>query len=572
MKRKMYLPGLVIGVLVSSIIMFFVESYGAKYNYSSIGDDIDRFGDVYEYLLGAYVEEIPPEKLSELVVDSINELLGRLDPYSMLAYKRVREDLKIQTTGEYGGLGIFIQKRSAKDWPTVMEVFPGSPAEKSNLRMGDRVVEIDGEPTLNLDIDEIVGRLRGKPKDPVNMKIMRDGVSGYLDIKVIRDNIVRHNVTYTAVLDGDTGYIKLDGFTDGAVKELKDSINVLNRKDIKGLILDLRGNPGGMLAEAQNISGLFLEKGNVVVTTRGRAGKNEHRYNVEDNPVLSERPLIVLINRGSASASEIVAGAIQDWDRGLCLGDTTFGKGSVQTLFNFSDTRSSLKLTTAYYYTPSGRRIHREDNETDEDAGSEELDEPDKERELNGGKTEFYTKKYKRPVYGGGGIAPDILVKMPELTHFPRSLIMQGTAFKFAVHYANAHQDITEDFEVDDSVLNEFAEFIKDEDHFKYKPPGMDLLDEFEKVIETEKINTVVQEELKNLKSSLKARQDKDFSENKDEIRRLVKREIFTSFWHQRGRVMANMNKDPQILEALKIIKDPGLYNSYLKLGALSKK
>ena len=555
MKKKQLLPVLLLAVVLSSLVMFFVESFSAQYNLH--GDDIDRFGGVYRSLFKYYVREIPQEELSQLVVDSINDMLAQLDPYSVLAYRRADDELEIQTTGQYGGLGIMIQER--KKWPTVMEVFPETPASDNGLVTGDRIVEIEGVSTYDLTMDEVVGRLRGGPGDPVSIVVERPGVEGKLPFIIKRQEIERRNVGYYSLLDSNIGYVKLGGFTERASNEIEKALSYLMEKQVTGLILDLRNNPGGMLPQSQYVADMFLNKGDIIVTTKGRGRKNKGVYKATKDPVVPDNiPLVVLINRSSASASEIVAGAIQDWDRGLCIGDTTFGKGSVQTLYKIDNVpRSSLKLTTAYYYTPSERLIHRIQRQTPDDE-TEERVESRKSSKI------YYTKKFGRPVNGGGGIAPDILVHVPPVKHFVGLLISQGTLFDFAVRYNNTH-DVTQDFTVRDEVMAEFAAFIEDKEHFTYKPAGIELLNEFEEMVKKEKFSQKIKDKLIELKKSLEAGRDEEFLASKEDIRRLIKQEIFAAEGGKEGRVRASLQDDIQLDKAIEVLKDSELYNSYFK-------
>ncbi len=424
-------------------------------------DNLKIMSEVYERVINNYVDEKDPKEVME---GAIKGMLGDLDEHSNYLPPRNYEDLVMSTEGEFGGLGITINIRD--HFPTVVSPIEGTPAYYMGIQGGDQIIEIEGESSKDFTSNEAVKLLRGKPGTDVNITIQRPGVENPLPYTVTRDIIKIESVPYGFMID-DIGYIRIQNFARSTQDEVRAKLDELTAAGMKGLILDLRFNPGGLLDAAQGVSELFLEKDNLVVFTKGRLRSQNHSfYSEARGKVYNEVPTIVMINGSSASASEIVSAAIQDHDAGLVVGKTSFGKGSVQTVFRL-DEDEALKLTTARYYTPSGRSIHKtrprhgeegpmpepeaEVSELDPDPAEKEMDRFDKEK--------FYTDS-GRVVYGGGGINPDIEIDQDFLTDFEVAVERDGALFSFAVDYATDHKDIPEDFELSDGDYRRFKEFL----------------------------------------------------------------------------------------------------------------
>ncbi|RPH92278.1 MAG: S41 family peptidase, partial [Calditrichaeota bacterium] len=398
--------------------------------YDAVSRNLKIFGRVYKETANNYVQDIDPQKFMRA---GINGMLDELDPYSVYLEQEAQDDIEIMTRGKYYGVGMRISKRDG--WPTVAEQpFPNSPSEKVGIREGDVIIEIDGNSTKSMSLSKTAAALRGKEKgSTVVIKIRRIGVDESMTFSLIRDEIIVSDIQFSGFVEPGIGLIKLNVFNRGAEKQLMNAIENLMDRGMDALILDLRSNPGGLLDVAVSVAGNFLPKGELVVYTQGRTPSNSKEYRTTENPLFSSLPLVVLVDEYSASASEIVAGALQDLDRGVIIGESTFGKGLVQTVLPIDRSSAgevTLKLTTAKYYLPSGRLIQKPDvfktgrnsvfwsddtkDVEDEDDEEFELEKEDGDdgHSQNPNKTEEQEKKYVtkngRQVNGGGGIKPDI--------------------------------------------------------------------------------------------------------------------------------------------------------------------
>jgi carboxyl-terminal processing protease len=435
-------------------------------------DNLKIMGDVYDKIINNYVDEMDPKEVMEA---AIKGMLDNLDEHSNYLPPMNYEDLVMSTEGEFGGLGITINIRD--HYPTVVSPIEGTPAYYMGIQGGDQIIEIEGESSKDFTSREAVKLLRGKAGTQVNITIQRPGVENPLPFTITRDIIKIESVPYAFMMD-DIGYIRVQNFARPTKDELKDKLDELTAAGMQGLILDLRFNPGGLLDAAQGVSELFLTKDELIVFTKGRLRSQNHSFYSETRGnVYNDVPTIVMINGSSASASEIVAAAIQDHDAGLVVGQTSFGKGSVQTVFRL-DEDEALKLTTARYFTPSGRSIHKdrprhgaddpidqfiEDEAADDDEAEpepEELDKDPAEKEVHRFHQEKFYTDSGRVVYGGGGINPDIEIDQDFLGDFEVAVERDGALFGFAVDYASKHESIPADYEVSDEVFTEFKEFL----------------------------------------------------------------------------------------------------------------
>lgn len=411
----------------------------------TVYEDMDRFGAVLAKIMDYYVEEIGSE---ELIDAAIEGMLSKLDPHSVYLNKHQWENLMIETQGEFGGLGITISIRDR--FPTVISPIEGTPAYRLGIQGGDRIVEIEGESTRGWSSERAVSKLRGRAGTQVNVTVNREGLEDSLYYTITREIIKVPSITYWDNIDG-VGYVRVARFAQRTARELDGIISDFEDEGIRGLVLDLRANPGGLLDAAKNVSELFLEKGRIIVSTESRIQKYNNQYKSDSRSVHSGYPIVILVNGASASASEIVAGALQDWDRAAIVGQKTFGKGSVQTVFQVGGD-SALKLTTQKYFTPVHRSIHRDErtgeDEEDVSIGTEEQEEREEYRTYGG-----------RVVYGGGGITPDWEIEPVMLTDLQRRLEMMLVFFSYAVQYT-AYHDVDESFEPSDEVFEEFKEFV----------------------------------------------------------------------------------------------------------------
>lgn len=407
-----------------------------------------------------YVREVDSK---ELIENAINGMLQELDPYSGYLTEKQYNELKVETKGEFGGLGIHIGIRNKV--LTIISPMEGTPAARAGLLAGDKIIEIEGKSTEGITIEEAISKLRGEPGTKVTITISREGVRKPFKITITREIIRIRSVPYAAKINDDIGYIKFLHFSKDAHQEIKKAIDSLFLLGVKKIIFDLRNNPGGLLEEGIAVADLFLDEGKTIVITRGRKYEFQREY-IASPESYKEFPMVILVNMGSSSASEIFTGALQDWERAVVLGDTTFGKGSVQTLYPIKETGGAIKLTRAYWYTPSGRCI---------DAHKVELER--KKRE--GKETVFYTLGKRRlKLKGEGGIIPDLVMEIetPESYEFMSPFVRENTFFSYAVTYVKRHKKIQKDFIVTDAILQDFKKFaiskgvkFKDEEFLKYK-------------------------------------------------------------------------------------------------------
>ncbi len=397
-----------------------------------------------------YVDEEDPALLIE---ESIKGMLKALDPYSEFLTPEDFENFKTHTSGVYGGVGMQVMQQDGK--VVITGVFDGSPAQRAGLLPGDIIVKVDGEDVTSWDLTDVVNKIKGEPGTKVKITVVRPGVDELLTFEVTREIIKVPLVPYYTLVDGEIGYVRLSQFSTGAATQLKNKIEELKKKGAKKFVLDLRGNPGGILYEAVQVANIFLDKGNMIVLVRGRAPDSDEYYKAEEEPELEfDVPVVVLVDYGSASASEIVAGALQDWDRAILIGDTTYGKGSVQRLIPLEG-NYAVKLTTARYYTPSGRSIDRTTTTL-----RERKEKKDKKEHLV-----FFTKRLGRKVYSGGGIVPDIVMQYDREPVIVQKLIADGLFWSFASDYKASHD--SPPAKIDDKLFQEFVNYVLKSDKAK---------------------------------------------------------------------------------------------------------
>ena len=505
-------------------------------------------GAVYDRILHNYVDEVDPSELTEA---AIRGMLEMLDEHSQYLPPDSFEDLMMSTEGEFGGLGITIVVRD--HYPTVVSPIEGTPAFFMGVQGGDQIVEIEGKSTFDWKSDDAVKLLRGEPGTRVSIKLRREGVAEPIPLTITRDVIKVESVPY-AFMIGDIGYVRIANFARTTADELGRKLGELEKQGARGIILDLRWNPGGLLDAARQVSELFLPKGDLIVFTKGRLqGQNVSYYSEPRGPVRHELPMVVLVNGSSASASEIVAAALQDHDAALIAGKTTFGKGSVQTVFRL-DEESALKLTTAKYYTPSGRSIHKDrhrddsdldltDQEGDADA---EADSPPAESpaleptnpEVPRHEKEQYKTDMGRLVYGGGGITPDVEYDQPFLNDYEVALERDGVLFSYASHYAAQHE-IERSFQVDAATVSDFQSFLARREKFP--------------------------EYLREYKL---ANPDSLFAANRDYIERGIRREIMRRGFGAQEAYKVAIEEDVQLRDALALFQRAKSLKDLLRLAA----
>lgn len=514
--------------------------------------NLDIFHSLIREINIFYVDEISP---ADLIGEAIDAMLESLDPYTVFIPESQMEDLRLMTTGEYGGIGALI--RQDGEYIVVTDPYKGFPAQKSDVRAGDIILEIDGRSIKNKSSQEVSELLKGQPGTPLKLVIKRPGEEKSIEKNLQREEIKINNVQYFSMMEGNIAYVNLSNFTENAAQEVKKALNTLKEKNkIEGIVLDLRGNPGGLLMEAVFVSNLFINRGEVIVSTKGKVKDWDKIYTATQNAYDTETPIAVLVNSGSASASEIVAGAIQDLDRGVVIGQRTFGKGLVQTTRDLSY-KTKLKVTTAKYYTPSGRCIQVIDySHRNPDGSAGKI--PDSLI------TKFYTKN-KRPVYDGGGINPDIETEAEKYSNIALSLMNKNHIFNFATGFFYKNPTIAPagEFEVTDAIYNDFVNYLQDKD-FDYVSQSDDMLKKLIDVTKEEKYYDNAKEEFAKLEKKLAHDKNQDLQTFRMEISRLIKEEIVSRYYFQDGRIEAFLKDDTELKEAIRILKDEAGYKKLL--------
>ncbi len=529
-----------------------------KYEQKSIYSYIKLLDNVAFYINQKYVDSID---VKEMTYSGIRGMIETLDPFSTLQDIKAHDQLMEMTEGKYEGLGMTIAKRG--DFITIISPIEGTPAYRMGLRAGDQVTRIDGESTEGMSTEDASKLMRGERGTTVVLTIQREGVGEPLEYEVERALIELTSVPYHGVINGGIGYVRLSKFSKESGKELREAVEDLKNENVKGMILDLRSNGGGLLDQAVETANLFLERDKLIVYTQGRS-EVKREFHATREPVFTDGPLVVLVNEGTASASEIVSGAIQDWDRGVIIGNTTFGKGLVQQIFGMSND-TYLKLTIAKYYVPSGRCIQKPETAKRRKPGAPvqvEEDEPDSLVEVE--KEVFYTNG-GRKVYGGGGIVPDIEIERPDLKPIELNLERQSMFFNFAVSYLAKHPDVPRDFEVDDQILEEFRSFMKEKD-FTYKSTIELDLEPLKEQIEEQEKSEMFAGAVEGLEQLVEEDKADDFDESIDYIKRSLKRDMLNNLYGQKAYYEEVLLKtDPYIQKAYQILTDESEYLGMLK-------
>ncbi len=514
---------------------------------------LDIFYSLFREVNLFYVDQTDPEKLMKTGIDA---MLSSLDPYTTFIPESEKEDFNFMTTGNYGGIGAII--RQSDGYAMVADPYEGSPAAKAGLRGGDLILSVDGISTKGKDLSEISEKLKGTPETMVVLEVRKPGEKESRKVKVMREQIHVNTVPYYGKLDDHTGYIRLSNFTLGASQEVHDAfINLKEKQGIDRLILDLRGNPGGLLIEAVRICNLFVDKGQLIVSTKGKVKQWDEDYYTTSEPVDTKIPIIVLVNRGSASASEIVTGALQDLDRAVIVGERTFGKGLVQTTRKLKyDTQ--LKVTTAKYYIPSGRCIQALDYSHRNPDGSV--------GHIPDSLISQFNTKNGRIVYDGGGIKPDVTDSMEALSQIALNLYVQNVIFDFATDYMIRHKEAPAetDFHLSDSEYKKFEDFVQSKD-FSYKTNSEDELNKLISIARREKYYSMAKDQFDALSRELHHDNLKDLETFKNEISELLGEEIMGRYYYQAGRIKASLPTDDQLNKAIEVINDPQEYTTILQ-------
>lgn len=539
-------------ILSLLIAIFAITSISSTRSDFEISKNLDIFASLYRELNQNYVDDIQPGELMKIAID---KMLSSLDPYTVFIPESDIEDYRFMTTGQYGGVGALIQKQGENI--VITEPYENFPAQKEGLIAGDIILKINGKSTEGKTTSEVSDLLKGQPGTEIKVEIQR-GINGeILNFTLTRQEIKVDNIPYFAMVDPKVGYIKLNSFTMNAGSEVKQAF--LNLKgensEMEGIILDLRGNGGGLLSEAVNIANIFVDKGQLIVSTKGKLEDSNHTYRTLNAVVDKKIRLAIMVDGYSASASEIVAGSIQDLDRGVIIGQKSYGKGLVQHILPLPY-NTKVKITIAKYYIPSGRCIQAIDYS----------------KRVNGKATHysdslkksFYTKN-GRIVYDQGGIIPDLVLTPDSMSDIAISLFLNNHIFNFASIYTRKHKEIPspDKFMITDADYNDFLEYISDKD-YDYTTNTEKKLEELATAMKEDKYYETFKKEFESLKASVQHNKDEDLQNFKEEIKAMISNEIVSRYYYQKGRIKFNLKRDQEIKEAINLLLDANKYNKIL--------
>lgn len=540
-------------IFIITIVIIGITGSAYVESYFEISKNLDIFSSVYREINVSYVEETNPGKLIKTGIDA---MLGSLDPYTNYIPEAEIEDYKFMTTHEYGGIGAMIGTRNNE--VMITEPYENSPAVKAGLRAGDVILKVGNIDAKGKNSSELSDLLRGESGTSVNVTIYRPATEERIETTIVREKIKLDDVPYFGMLDDEVGYISLRGFTQTASKEVKSAYETLKQeRGMKKLVLDLRGNGGGLLNEAVNIVNFFVKKGELVVETKGKLKEHYSVHRALNSPLDLDIPLVVMIDESSASASEIVSGTLQDLDRAVVVGQSSFGKGLVQTTTDLSY-NSILKLTIAKYYTPSGRCIQRIDYGKRDASG--------RATEIPDSLLHIFKTRNGRMVKDGAGIMPDIEVSIDQYSSLLATLLNENLIFDFATRYYFTHDSIgnPEIFEIDEATFNDFVDFVVQHD-FEYRTSSSEVMKELEKVIKEEAFWSEAEASFQALSVSLERNKKEDLYKFKDEIKVVLENEIASRYFYSNGRVRAFMKHDPEIQTALQVLHNKERYDSVLE-------
>jgi len=548
--RQHLKPLLAFCVLLAATGFFSFSKYDD--NLFEVSKNLKLFSTLMMELNTMYVDDFDPESLIET---GMNAMVKSLDPYTAYYSEKELEGFHLQTTGKYGGIGALI--RTFQEEVIIVEPFEGFPAQRNGLVSGDKILKIDGKSTKGLNTEQVSGLLKGNPGTIVKVEVIQ-----VMDGKVVTKSLEREQVSppsvpYAGEIDQGILYVKLDGFTVGCHKDVAGAIQTYKESnDLKGVVLDLRGNPGGLLQEAIDVSGLFLTKGTSIVSTKGQNREWDKYFNTRKTPIDTKVPVAVMISRGSASASEIVAGVMQDHDRGIVIGEKSFGKGLVQSS-NDLIYNSKVKLTTAKYFLPSGRCVQAVDYSGRYADGAETV--PDSLRTA-------YKTSNNRKVYDAGGVDPDIDDESLYISNITISLLNLQHIFNYASENKRPHPDMSSvaDLNIGDDTFNDFVSFLSEKD-YDYTSYSQSLLAELRAKAEGEDFDELLNEDIAALSEMIEHDNEKELRESKEEVLQLLREEIASRYFFQKGRIAMALEDDKALKTAVSSIKDLNKYNNILK-------
>ncbi len=507
------------------------------------------FGSVYEELVTGYVDRPDPQRLMRV---GIHAMLEDLDPYTTFMDEADNTQIHIITRGSYGGVGLSIDMRNEKI--IVVAPIEGTSGYKQGVRAGDVIVEIEGRSTEGMTLSDLRNLMRGEPGTAVELRVEREGAPEPIRFRLSRQQVTLKNVSFAGFADSSAGigYIKFDRFARGAASELRDALQTLQKTErLRGLVLDLRDNPGGLLDEAVEATALFVPQGEVIVSTRGRTLQNEQVYRSASPPVAPDLPLVLLVGNITASAAEIVAGALQDLDRAVVLGTPTFGKGLVQVVKPLPY-NTSLKMTTSKYYTPSGRSIQAIDYD-EQRAGDAAPGDSLQQR---------FATRNGRPVQSGRGVEPDSLTALDAQSELEQALVRQAAFFFYANRFAARNDSIAPGFTVSDAILNDFAAWLQEE-QFDYRTEAEHALGTLNDQL-TRNGYASAEDEIAALREAMLSEKQAAFDRRREHLKKRLREEILSRYFGQSARIAASLNHDEHILAAVRLAEDAPAYRQLL--------
>ena len=549
LKRRKKLV-IVFSIVAVSLISFsFVEDY-----YFEVSKNLDIFTTTYRNVNIYYVDSIQPGSLME---KGINSMLKTLDPYTVYIPESDIEDYKMtHISAEYGGIGALVHERNGEI--EVSEVYEGFPAQKADIRPGDKIISVNGTSVANKDVGAVTDYLKGAKGSKVSLTVKRDGEEKPIEKNLYRDEIKFKNVPYYGMVSDNTGYIRLNQFLEDAGEEVANALTALKANpSMKYLVLDLRGNGGGLLKEAVEIVNLFVDKGEKIVTQKGKIKEMNMEYLAARMPLDVQIPIAVLVDKGSASAAEIVTGALQELDRGVVVGQRTFGKGLVQQTYPMSY-NTLLKITIAKYYTPSGRCIQALDyaHRTTSGLAGHHVDSLLKEFKTKGG----------RSVYDGSGVYPDMYVEMEPFSNISSALAMNYLIFDYANEYFRSHPtiDSANTFHLSDAEFAAFTSWLSDK-KYDYTNKSESKLNDLKQAAEKEKSFAALENEFNTLQKKMEAEKKLDIKKHQEEIREILEAEIVSRYYFESGALRSNFKYDKELKKAIEVLNNNKTYASILK-------
>jgi carboxyl-terminal processing protease len=540
--------------LTGLFVAFFISiQFGyAQTNSFETLKSLEIMDQIYEHLDLYFVDET---KNGQLAKTGIDAMLKELDPYTVYYHESNIEDYRLMTTGQYGGIGALIRKMG--DFSYIAEPYEGKPAQAAGLKAGDKIISIDGKAMEKKTTEEVSDALKG-PKGTSFELVIERQTEGKKSFKITRDEIKLPDVPYFGMLQNKVGYVKLNSFTQTAAADVKSAIEKLQAQGMQELVLDLRGNGGGLLIEAVKIVNFFVAKNQVVVTTKGRVAEENRTYKTLEDPFAPQMPLVVLIDGGSASASEILAGSLQDLDRAVVIGETSYGKGLVQRTYDLKY-GSKIKITIAKYYTPSGRCVQRLEYYDKENG--------EKPKEVADSLLKTFYTKNGRPVIDGRGIEPDLEIAFEDLSRLSAMLLVKNHIFNYATQYAAQHPSVAPagDFKLSPEDYTAFKTYVMAQTDFDYTTASEEALRKMKETAQKEGYYEDISAQYDQMLAKVTPSKERDLDKFQNEISELLEDEIISRYFFQEGRAKQQLKADPVVQKGIEILQTPTQYNTILK-------